>query len=57
MEKLGIIREDVSPSHEDKNGSISFDCDNEKVGEASLVKKAEESLEGENKLKDFISKK
>ena len=46
MEKLAIIREDITPT-EEKNGDLKFQCDNKKTGEAALVKKAQEKLDQE----------
>jgi hypothetical protein len=57
MEKLGIIRDDVTPVSKQKNGELFFDCDNEETGDASMVKKAEESIKNEDSLRNFISKK
>lgn len=46
MQKLAIIRDDVSPTENDSN---NFECDNEKTGEYKIVKKAEESINSECK--------
>jgi len=47
VEKLGIIREDVTPM-ENVSTEPKFLCDNKETGETELIKKAEESLEGKH---------
>jgi hypothetical protein len=53
MNKLGIVREDVTP-HETDNGVTTFECDNKEKGESTLFKKAEEIIESESKLGTFL---
>jgi hypothetical protein len=53
MNKLGIVREDVTP-HETDNGVTTFECDNKEKGESTLIKKAEEIIESESKLGTFL---
>ena len=52
MEKLGIIREDVTPT--ESRDKTAFECDNEETGEAALVKRAEEGLEAPDKVGEFL---
>lgn len=44
MQKLAIIREDISPV---EYGSNNFQCDNEKTGEYKIVEKAHEGVNSE----------
>jgi hypothetical protein len=53
MDKLGIVREDVTPQEID-NGVTVFECDNKENGESTLIKKAEEIIENESKLGTFL---
>jgi hypothetical protein len=46
MQKLAIIREDVSPLEYSSN---NFECDNEKTGEYKIVEKAQGNVDSKCK--------
>lgn len=53
MEKLGIIREDVTPVEESQNDKVAFECDNDLTGEAAMIDRTEES----EKIKSLLKEK
>lgn len=58
MEKLGIIREDITPTENIVTGKVAFECDNETTGEAALVKRAEDEIEdGSQKIQSLLTTK
>lgn len=57
MQKLGIIREDISPVEETPNDKVAFECDNVNTGEASMIERSEDRIDkGSHKLESLLSK-
>jgi hypothetical protein len=57
MQKLGIIREDISPVEETSNDKVAFECDNVYTGEASMIERSEDKIDkGAQKLESLPSK-
>lgn len=41
MKKLGIVREDITPTEEiEGSDKIAFECDNEKQGQSGMIDRA-----------------
>jgi hypothetical protein len=46
MQKLGIIREDVTPT-EESSEKVAFECDDQETGEESIISRSEKKLDKE----------
>ena len=46
MQKLGIIREDVTPT-EETSKKVAFECDYQETGEESIISRSEKKLDKE----------
>jgi hypothetical protein len=46
MQKLGIIREDVTPT-EESSEKVAFECDDQEMGEESIISRSEKKLDKE----------
>lgn len=52
MQKLGVIREDITPTKEGVD-KTAFECDNSETGEETIIARSEKKLDKE-KLVDNI---
>lgn len=46
MEKLGVIREDITPT-EELSEKTAFECDNPETGEETIIERSEKKLDKE----------